>query len=110
MLYIDVFPVDGYPPLDDEKKHFDKLRSYKRARCRSIYKITVSKIWWKKPFAFFRLFKYLPCRLIGYKHFIKKEIDEVKKYSFDDCIYVSMQGAGWNEKGKLEKDIFLSRK
>ena len=28
-LYIDVFPIDGYPTVEDEKKYFRKLRHYK---------------------------------------------------------------------------------
>lgn len=110
MLYVDVFPVDGYPPKETEKKHFDKLCFYKKSRCKSIYKIVPSKTWWKKPYAFFKYVKRLPYRLIGYKYFVKKEIEESKKYDFDACEYVSMQGAGWNQKGKLSKKCFLDRK
>lgn len=110
MLYIDVFPVDGYPSEQTEKKHFDKLRFYKKARCKSIYRIVPSKTWWKKPYALFTYVKRLPYRMIGYKYFIKKEIEENKKYDFDACEYVSMQGAGWNEKGKLPKKVFMDRK
>lgn len=110
LLYIDVFPVDGYPPKSAEKKHFDKLRFYKAAKCKSVYRIVPSKTWWKKPYAFFRYVKRVPYRVIGYKYFIKKEIEESKQYDFETCKYVSMQGAGWNEKGKLSKKVFLNRK
>lgn len=110
MLYIDVFPIDGYPPKNTEKKHFDKLRFYKKAKCKSIYRIVPSKIWWKKPYALLELVKRFPYRLIGYKFFIKKEIEENTKYDFDTCEYVSMQGAGWDEKGKLSKEAFINRK
>lgn len=109
-LYIDVFPIDGYPPAEKEKRHFDRLTNYKKAKCKSIFKINSSKTWWKKPYCLIKFFTRLPYRLIGYKYFLKKELRENKKYDFDSSDYISMQGAGWNEKGKLKKDIFLKRK
>ena len=110
MLYIDVFPIDGYPPLEKEKKHFDKLRKLKKRRCKSSYKIIASKTWWKKPYVIVKAFEYPLYRLIGYKHFIGKEIEESKKYDFESSEYVSMQGAGWCERGKLKKEILMHRK
>lgn len=110
MLYIDVFPVDGYPAKNEEKRHFDRLRFYKQAKCKAIYKIDVSKTWWKKPYALFKYLKRLPYRMFGSDYFIKKEIREAKKYPFETADYVSLQGAGWNEKGKLLKTVFLDRK
>lgn len=110
MLFIDVFPVDGYPDCKEEKKHFDKLRFYYKAKNYCVQKIGTSPTWWKRPYAVIRFMKYLPYRLIGYQYFIKKEIEELTKYDFETSEYVSMQGAGWNEKGKLPKETLMNRR
>ena len=107
MLFIDVFPVDGYPTHNKEKKHFKKLNRYKSARWKAVCRISSTKLWYK---FLYEHFMHFPYRLIGYKYFIKKYIKESTKYNFENCDYVSMQGAGWNEKGKLSKDVFLNRK
>ena len=109
MLYLDIFPVDGYPTAEDEKKHFAKLRSLKKARCKAICRITPSQTWWKKPFALVRFIQYAPYKLIGYKYFLQKEVIEGKKYDFDTSEFVSLKGSGEFEKGKLDKRIFLRR-
>ena len=109
MLFIDVFPVDGYPPMNEEKEHFDKLRYYKNSRCYAVRCSNVN-MWLKKPWYLFNFIRCIPYRLIGYQYYLKKEIEEKQKYNFDTCEYIAMQGAGWNEKGKLEKKIFLNRK
>ncbi len=109
MLYIDVFPIDGYPPENEEKAHFNKLRFYRKARCHSVYKAGISKTWWKIPHSVYLILKYIPYRIIGCKYFVSKEIEEAKKYDFSKCEYVSMQGAGWCERGKLAKSVFLNR-
>lgn len=109
-LYIDVFPVDGYPPRDEGKEHFDKLRFYHKARCYACYRAIASKTWWKKPYVIIRYLTYLPYRVIGYRRFQKKLVEERQRYKLEDSEFVSMQGAGWNEKGKLSKKIFFDRK
>lgn len=110
MLYLDVFPVDGYPPEKQEKEHFDKLRFYHKARGYACCRAIASHTWWKKPYVIVKYFRYLPYRIIGYRYFLEKSILERQKYAFDDCEYVAMQGAGWNEKGKLLKKTFLDRR
>lgn len=110
MLYIDVFPVDGYPQPDEEAAHFKKLKHYNKARCNGCYRALITNVWWKKPYAAIKFLKFLPYRIIGPQHFVEKAIEESKKYDFDASEYVSMQGAGWNEKGKLAKETFLNRK
>lgn len=109
-LYIDVFPIDGYPPKEQEKQHFDKLRLNKKIIGKIVCKIKPSKIWWKKPFVIIRALERFLYRVVGYKHFLKTSIDESEKYDFDNYEYVSMQGAGWYEKGKLKKETFMRRK
>lgn len=110
MLFIDVFPIDGYPPQCNEKKHFDKIRFLNICRDRAVTSIAPSKIWWKRQFTFFKYIIYPVYRIIGYSFFLKKMDEELKKYSFENSEYISMQGAGWNEKGKLKKEILLDRK
>lgn len=109
-LYIDVFPVDGYPPQEEEKEHFRKLKAYNNARSNAVKKAVPSKTWWKKPYAVVKFIKYLPYRLIGYKYFTGKAVEERQRYDLKTSQYVAMQGAGWNERGKLEKEILYQRK
>jgi lipopolysaccharide cholinephosphotransferase len=104
-LYIDVFPVDGYPNKDDEKNHFEIIRRCNKGRLRCVSKLNCKGI-------LFPL-KYIKClfyRFVGYRQYIKKEIETAKKYSYQDCEYVSCNGAGWNERGKLLKTTYLNRK
>lgn len=110
MLYIDVFPVDGYPPALEERQHFDKLRFYHQARICSSYRVTSSQTLWKKPYVAIRYIKSLFYRVMGCNHYLKQAVLERQKYNFETCEYVSMQGAGWNEKGKLSKKVFMDRK
>ena len=109
MLYIDVFIADTYPPESEEKRHFGKLRFYKKARCKSILKFSTSKTWWKKPYALIRYINFLPYRIWGCKRILKKETAEMAKYNACPCSYVAMDSTNAFERGKFERDAFLKR-
>lgn len=100
-LFIDVFPIYGYPPQNKEKKHFLKLRYYRRL---------LGLFVWKDHRFIEKVLKV--CASIGprlnheaeYKFYLKKIIDELNKYGINDCDYISLQGAGWDEKSKFPKE------
>ena len=108
-LFIDIFPVDGYP-IDNENAFFKKYDNYRKGVKECVYPVKMS------PNPFKRIAFPLKClrasfyRLRGYKHYIYHEIQLVKKYSYNKSTYVSCMGAGWNQKGKLEKSIYEDRK
>ncbi len=100
-LYIDVFPIDGYPPIEKEKEHFDLIRQYKYKKgcivCKSRKdneSISIKTV--------VRSIRALIYGFKGMQYYLQKEMKERAKYIIDDNDYVAMQGAGWNEKGKLE--------
>lgn len=108
MLYIDVFPLDGYPSEDEETKHFKKIRHYKSARCMSVMRVGVSRTWWKKPYALVHYLRFLPYRLIGYEHFLKKELEETERYDYNASEILSIGDCF--QKGKIEKSVFENRR
>lgn len=109
-LYIDVFPVDGFPPKND-KKHFDKMRKYRRKIREFCMPIEVSKKWYKKAMFIPRLIVKFVKKILGinYKYYLKKLNDEQRKYKISDCEYVCLQGAQQYENGKMPKEIFFKR-
>lgn len=109
-LYIDVFPVDGYPDTAIEKSYFKKLRRYKWFRCYSLVYLAprhgfINNIKRILIAAFSTM-----CTLPGVKFYLRKEVSMGEKYDYDSSEYVLLQGAGWNEKGKLKKSVYLNRK
>lgn len=108
-LYVDVFPVDGYP-TNNEKGYFNKLRILKKLRCRCVYKEKHDSGFFGDVMYGMKVLYTKVCELLGVDFYIKNEIALAKKYDFNDSEYVLCQGAGWNEKGKLKKTIYLDRK
>lgn len=104
-LYIDVFPVDGYPSVEAERKHFKTLQRLKYFRCKCVLNNSSRGL---KRVANTILTFF--CQMIGVGYFVNKEIETVKKYDFSKSEYVLCQGAGWYDKGKLKKDDYLERK
>lgn len=104
-LYIDIFPVDGYP-IRHEKEYFKELKHLKFFRDHAIHAIP-------NPDGFegkLRLLFSKLCEIPGVSYYVKKEIELAKSNDYDTAEYVLLQGAGWCEKGKMKKTIFLDRK
>lgn len=109
-LYIDVFPVDGYPKLNEDR-FFKHLITLKYKRC-----ILVNNSWKRTKGLrnlVKRTIKTTEEKLISFHdayYYIGKEVSTVKENAFEDSDYVLCQGAGWNQKGKVKKEIYLDRK
>ncbi len=108
-LYIDVFPVDGYP-TKNEKIFFKKLTYLKRLRC-----VTLSQV--RRNSGVIGFFKfilkkgfYYMCNMIRPEGYVKKEVLTVLKNDYITSEYVLLEGAGWHEKGKLKKSVYETRK
>lgn len=109
-LYIDVFPVDGYPDPVVEKDYFKKLRVYKRLRCYALVKLSPECGLVNNIRLCARAVRSELCALPGVQFYLRKEVSLGEKYDYDSSEYVLLQGAGWNEKGKLKKSVYLNRK
>ena len=86
------------------------MRKLKKRVGQSIGSNVFSKTWYKKPFIILKMIRGLVFAILDrdYRYYLEKEIEESKKYSYENSEYVSMQGAGWCEKGKLKKTVFVN--
>ncbi len=107
-LYIDVFPVDGYP--QKEEPFFRRLKWYKFLRGNLVHEIYLGS-------GIDGLVKYVGKILLwgfssiwGMARCVRAEVEQVKQNDFETSEYVLCQGAGWNQKGKLKKNIYLNRR
>lgn len=108
-LYIDIFPVDGYP-TEKESTYFGILKLMKRFRGASIAKCTLSKNKWKTVLFPLKVLYILLCRVFPIGFYIGIENALAQKYDYNSSDAVLLQGAGWNQKGKLEKSTYVNRK
>lgn len=108
-LYLDIFPIDGYP-INDESNFFDECDSCKSGVCKCVCPVKASPNPIKKLFFPFKYLIALVYRFKGYKYFLEREIQLVQSYSYENSNYVLCMGAGWNRKGKLAKKVYEDRK
>lgn len=104
-LYIDIFPVDGYP-VHHEKEYFKEMRRLKFFRDHAIHTIP-------NPDSFKGRIRTLfakICEIPSVRYYVEREIKLAKSNDYNTAEYVLLQGAGWCERGKLEKTVFLDRK
>lgn len=105
-LYIDIFPVDGYP-IKNEKRTLKKLDTLKYLREQAVL------LHGDKNNILIRKMKEVLSALLelpGVGFYLNKEIKIQKKTDYEKAEYVFLQGAGWGEKGKIKKSIYLNRK
>lgn len=107
-LYIDIFPVDGYP-TNNEDSYFMALKRLKYMRAHNISKIALSEISWKKILFPIKVLIILSCRIVPVGFYIRREIALAERYSYESSEFVLLQGAGWNKKGKLERRVYEDR-
>jgi lipopolysaccharide cholinephosphotransferase len=108
-LYIDVFPVDGYPPEEDETEYLKTRKELKTKRCFACMRPQPSPDRFKKLFFPFRLLQYTWYSMRGVNRYLSQEVEIAKRYSYDNSSFVLCYGAGWGKKGKLEKTYYLDR-
>jgi len=103
---IDVFPNDNYP-LDISL--FKQYEEYERNIIKCAYNTDIMpKKWWKKPFAVFKYIERFLVRIRGVYYYLEKQ-ERLFKEAKSDEKYILCQGAGWGEKGKLEKTVYYDR-
>jgi len=108
-LYVDIFPVDGYPDDKEEaRKHVVEIRKYQKYVNYAIVPIEMSKIWWRKIFVLAKPFVFGIFRHIGFQYFLDKEINVAKKYSYEKSSLVAVY---WDycEGTVMPKDLFEDR-
>ena len=108
-LYIDVFPICGYPTENDDH-FFQQYEKYKKGVVVCVSPVKASPRLIKKMAYPFKLLNAARYKALGYQYFLQKELMLQNSYSFEDSEYVLCQGAGWNQKGKLLKSKYLTRK
>ena len=107
-LFLDVFPIDGYP-TEDEDIYFKKYLDNKNGLCQCVYPVNASPVLIRKIAYPFKLIKALRYRIFGYKHYIENEVALAHKYEYGNSEYVLCQGAGWGVKGKVLKSDYENR-
>ena len=102
-INMDIFPVDGYPCDETE---IDRYNSYESNIILCTY-IIESKY---NCFHIKSLFKRKYSQIIGYKQFVKKQIELASRNPIDRYDNLICHGAGWGRKGKINKKIYFDRK
>lgn len=107
-LYIDVFPIDGYP-TEDEKQYFKRFTWLKKRLCQCVYPVTASKNILKKLYFPIKWLKSSYYSIRGVDYYLKEEDKLAHKYSYTDSEYILCMGDGWRQKGKLLKTTYENR-
>lgn len=108
-LYIDVFPIDGYP-TQNEKSYFRRLRYLKKNHDYNFLRFFIPKSKWKRILIPLKWIYVWGCRIIPLKFWTGQMVKMALSVDYDSSDVVLLQGAGWNERGKLDKKIYLDRK
>lgn len=105
-LYIDIFPIDGFPKGDFSTRIF----SYRLIlRCKILLIAAndkvVGKTWFRKMVHYIA---YVPVRIIGYRFWCRRFMRLAQKYKFDDCDYVGATTiVHYLPREKMEKASYL---
>lgn len=110
-LYLDIFPVDGYPNLPEQGiiEHLRDIEKVVKKMSWSTVKIKPSKRkLWRKILVLVKPFIFEYYRRQGYQKYVKQFLNLTQKYKFEDCDVVSPY---WGYLGHewLTKDKFLDR-
>lgn len=108
-LYVDVFPVDGYPKGNHEDEHVAEFKKYQKYVWWVTNKISPSKVWWRKPLVLLKPFVFAYFRWMGLDYWLKEEMEVMQKYSYGDSEYITHYWATPKECVFLKRK-FLQRK
>ena len=103
-LFMDVFPIDGYPKDEKEgEKHFAKIKSIREFYSKGLFLgatplKTIGKSIVYGTVNFFTTENYFP----------RKLIELAKKYSFEESATLAVAGWTYGKKGKVEKKEYLN--
>ena len=112
-LYIDIFPMDGIRETNDAEliKRFANSEKNKKYTSFCVGRISSSPVWWKKPFVIVKFLRCVSMNVLGYKHFVKKQIKETTKYSYESCDFIGFVSFGdCGRRAIIEKKTYLNRK
>lgn len=101
-VYIDVFPVDGFPNEEHNRMKFQKkVWFYRIAECYSVMR--------KKPCGLDKLFKYYLFKLIGWKSLLKKVEELATKYDCYETKYANCVVATSNKFRSVPSEIYQNK-
>jgi LPS biosynthesis protein len=105
-LYIDIFPIDGFPEGDFATKVFCHRLSL---RCKILLVAANDKVVGKTAFRkLIHYIAYVPVHLIGYRFWCRRFLRLAQKYRFDDCNYVGATTiVHYLPREKMEKEPYL---
>lgn len=105
-LYIDIFPIDGFPKGDFSTKLF----SYRLIlRCKILLVAANDKVVGKTMFRkLIHYIAYVPVRLIGYRLWCRRFLRLAQKYRFNECDFVGATTiVHYLPREKMEKEAYL---
>lgn len=94
-IWIDIFPIDGFPGLDEQPAYLEKVGEYRRNIGRAITipgTVRGNESKWK---AIARIPVVLLARMKGYRKYRDELIELAKSYPFETSEYVGL--ATWND-------------
>ena len=110
-LYLDIFPVDGYPDVVGEKnkQHFDSICRILKKWSWAISEIRPStRSGWRKILVLAKPFVFSYYRWQGYQKYVKQFLELTQKYKFEDCEKVTPNWQYWGRTW-IAKEKFLDR-
>lgn len=100
-VYLDIFPLDGYPSSKLKSYILDFLKKIYNSRISLEFSLDDSSCVCKKILKNFLKLFYPVCRKV-----IEKREKLFKKYDFDSCDYIANHCGAWGKKEIMPKEIF----
>ncbi|MFJ8512849.1 LicD family protein [Lysinibacillus xylanilyticus] len=104
-IYIDIFPVDGFPPSENQAiKHYKKITRLKKYTIWGASKLDKNQHIIKRSLKFIREFIF---KIIGAPYFAKRRDEAFRQFDFDESEYVTLS-TGYALKTKMQKEEYLN--
>ena len=107
-IWIDIFPIDGFPAKEQQEEYLKKLGEYRRNIGRSITIPGTVRGKENKLKAMARIPMVAAARAVGYRKYRDELIELAKSYPFDTSEYVGL--ATWNDNSEalvMKHDEFI---